>query len=164
MVSTYPIGQPTGGAKTSAPNRLVKPFLVRLRKPTLRLATLRGTTLIRVAPVFPSSLTLFHRPLTSRFVRVSDVILQKLFCGLDALELEDDGTLLDALNRAEKRAEKRGLIDTANDFRIIRELRNEIAHEYAQENLRPFFESVLDLTSALLDIIRRAHTYCRRYF
>jgi len=98
--------------------------------------------------------------LTSRYARVSDMILQKLFRGLDALELEDGGTLLDALNRAEKR----GLIESANDFREIRELRNEIAHEYAQENLRPLFSSVLKSTPALLEIIRRAHQYSQRYF
>ena len=97
--------------------------------------------------------------LTSRYARVSDIILQKLFRGLDSIELEDSGTLLDALNRAEKR----GLIDSAGDFREIRELRNEIAHEYAHENLRPLFDSALEHTPALLEIIRRSRAYCRRY-
>ena len=110
------------------------------------------------AVLSPGDLDAFEA-LTSRYARASDVILQKLFRGLDALELEDGGTLLDALNRAEKR----GLIDSANDFRVIRELRNEIAHEYAQANLRPLFESVLELTPTLLDIIRRAHIYFRQY-
>ena len=97
--------------------------------------------------------------LTSRYARLSDMILQKLFRGLDRLELEDSGTLLDALNRAEKR----GLIDSAAAFREIRELRNEIAHEYAQEDLRELFESVLQHSPELLEIIRRANDYCRRY-
>jgi len=97
--------------------------------------------------------------LTSRYARLSDMILQKLFRGLDRLELEDGGTLLDALNRAEKR----GLVDSAAAFREIRELRNEIAHEYAQEDLRDLFESVLQHSPALLEIIRRAHEYARRY-
>jgi Protein of unknown function DUF86 len=97
--------------------------------------------------------------LTSRYARLSDMILQKLFRGLDRLELEDSGTLLDALNRAEKR----GLIDSAADFQEIRELRNEIAHEYTQEDLRALFESVLQHSPALLEIIRRAHDYSRRY-
>jgi hypothetical protein len=98
--------------------------------------------------------------LTSRYARVSDMILQKLFRGLDALELENSGTLLDALNRAEKR----GLINSSAEFREIRELRNEISHEYAQENLHPLFNSVLEHTPALLEIVRRSHDYCRRYF
>jgi hypothetical protein len=106
----------------------------------------------------PADLDAFEA-LTGRYARTSDIILQKLFRSLDALEMEDHGTLLDALNRAEKR----GLIDSATDFREIRELRNEIAHEYAQENLRPLFDSVLEQTPALMEIIRRAHEYCLRY-
>lgn len=97
--------------------------------------------------------------LTSRYARVSDMILQKLFRCLDAIELEDSGTLLDALNRAEKR----GLIVSADVFREVRELRNEIAHEYAQENLRPLFNGVLDRAPILLETIRRARIYSRRY-
>ena len=106
----------------------------------------------------PADLDAFEA-LTSRYARTSDMILQKLFRGLDTLELEDQGTLLDALNRAEKR----GLIDSAQDFRVIRELRNEIAHDYAQEHLRPLFNSVLEQAPSLLEIIRRSHDYCRRY-
>lgn len=97
--------------------------------------------------------------LTSRFARLSDMILQKLFRGLDRIELEDGGTLLDALNRAEKR----GLVDSAAAFREIRELRNEIAHEYAQEELSELFEGVLQHSPALLEIVRRADDYCLRY-
>jgi len=97
--------------------------------------------------------------LTSRFARMSDMILQKLFRGLDRIELEDSGTLLDALNRAEKR----GLVDSAAGFLEIRELRNEIAHEYAQEKLGDLFDAVLEHSPALLEIVRRAGDYCRQY-
>jgi len=97
--------------------------------------------------------------LTSRYARTSDMILQKLFRCLDAVELEDRGTLLDVLHRAEKR----GLITSADAFREIRELRNEITHEYATENLRPLFDSTLEHAPALLEIIRRARQYARRY-
>lgn len=100
-----------------------------------------------------------YEALTSRYARVSDMILQKLFRALDVIELEDSGTLLDVLNRAEKR----GLLDHARDFRIIRELRNEITHEYARDNLRPLFDAVLDRTPALLAIIDRTNVYCQRY-
>ena len=97
--------------------------------------------------------------LTSRFARLSEMILQKLFRGLDHIELEDSGTLLDALNRAEKR----GLIDSAAAFREIRELRNEVAHEYAQEALIELFGGILQHSPTLLEIVRRADDYCRRY-
>ena len=41
--------------------------------------------------------------LTSRFARASDMLLQKVFRAIDRVELEEGGTLLDVLNRAEKR-------------------------------------------------------------
>lgn len=95
--------------------------------------------------------------LTSRFARVSDMILQKLFRNIDRLELEDGGTLLDVLNRAEKRR----LIDSTDQFREIRELRNEIAHEYALDDLRLLFASILQYTPVLLQMTEHIRTYCR---
>lgn len=97
--------------------------------------------------------------LTSRFARVSDMILQKVFRGIDKLEFEEGGTLLDALNRAEKR----GLIESVDQFRLIRELRNEIAHEYSLDELRELFRSVLEHTPILFAMIDNIGAYCRQY-
>ncbi len=95
--------------------------------------------------------------LTSRFARVSDMILQKVFRNIDTLELEDGGTLLDALNRAEKR----GLIESTDQFREIRALRNEIAHEYALDDLTQLFADVITYTPALLEMTEQIKQYCR---
>lgn len=97
--------------------------------------------------------------LTSRFARVSDMVLQKMFRNIDRLELEDGGTLLDALNRAEKR----GLVESVDQFRLMRELRNEIAHEYSLEELQELFASVLEYTPVLFTIIGNIRAYCLRY-
>ena len=97
--------------------------------------------------------------LTSRFARVSDMLLQKIFRSIDQLELESGGTLLDALHRAEKR----GLIDSVDQFRLIRELRNEIAHEYALDELRKLFKPVLEQTPLLFTIMDRIRSYCLKY-
>ena len=97
--------------------------------------------------------------LTSRFARVSDMVLQKIFRSIDHLELEEGGTLLDVLNRAEKR----GLVASADQFRELRELRNEIAHEYALDDLKALFASVLEHTPALLAILDNIRAYCRKY-
>lgn len=67
--------------------------------------------------------------LTARFSRFGDFLLQRLFRTLDEYELTAEGSLLDRLNRFEKR----GIIASAADWRQIRELRNEIAHEYLIE-------------------------------
>ena len=41
--------------------------------------------------------------LTSRFARLSDIIIQKIFRLLDILDLEEEGTIRDRINRAEKK-------------------------------------------------------------
>ena len=41
--------------------------------------------------------------LVSRFARTTDLIIHKVFRSIDRVELEDEGTLLDVVNRAEKR-------------------------------------------------------------
>ena len=97
--------------------------------------------------------------LTSRFARVGDLLLQKVFRTIDQLELEDTGTLLDALNRAEKR----GLVDSADSFRAIRELRNEIAHEYRLEDLQQLFAKALELSDKLFAYIDQSKQYCEKY-
>ena len=97
--------------------------------------------------------------LTSRFARVSDMVLQKVFRSIDRLELEDGGTLLDVLNRAEKR----GLVASADQFRELRELRNEITHEYALDDLRTLFASVIEHTPILFAILDHTRAYCSKY-
>ena len=97
--------------------------------------------------------------LTSRFARVADILLQKVFRCLDAIEMEEGGTLLDALNRAEKR----GLISSVEWFRLVREVRNEIAHEYSVADLLALFQSVQHYAPELLDAVRSTRRYCGKY-
>ncbi len=40
---------------------------------------------------------------TSRFARMSDMLIQKVFRLLDKIELDDEGTIRDRINRAEKK-------------------------------------------------------------
>ncbi len=96
---------------------------------------------------------------TSRFARASDLLLQKVFRAIDAAEMERSGTLLDAANRAEKR----GIIDSVEEVRRIRELRNEISHEYLTENLILLFQEVNKATPLLLTMMTNAMDYCTRF-
>lgn len=64
--------------------------------------------------------------LAARFARTTDFLVNKVLRSLDRHELEPEGTLIDVINRAEKR----GLIAQARDLRRMKELRNEIVHEY----------------------------------
>jgi hypothetical protein len=93
--------------------------------------------------------------LTSRFARLSDMIIQKTFKLLDHLELEDSGSARDRINRAEKR----GVIQSANDFVEIRILRNEIAHDYKSDSIFNIFERVLFYTPVLLEAVETIEKY-----
>ena len=94
--------------------------------------------------------------LISRFARTVDILLQKVLRGIDRVELEDQGTLLDVLNRAHKR----GLIDSVENIRLIRELRNDIVHEYTSEKLAALFSEVLASVPELLELAERIDRYC----
>ncbi len=63
--------------------------------------------------------------LSSRYGRFVDILINKLFRAVDRFELMDVGTLIDTLNRAEKRG-----IVSAETGRELKELRNLIVHEY----------------------------------
>lgn len=97
--------------------------------------------------------------LTSRFARAADMLIHKVFRAIDGVELAEGGTLIDVLNRAEKRR----LIDNLSEIRNIKDLRNDIAHEYLTERLWVLYEEVLDLVPKLLDLIDRATLYTERY-
>jgi uncharacterized protein YutE (UPF0331/DUF86 family) len=99
-----------------------------------------------------------YEALGSRFARVCDMLLQKSFRTIDAMEMESGGTLIDAVNRAEKR----GIIDSSNNLRELRELRNEIAHEYKIEMHR-LFASILSLTPRLIAYVEKTIEYSGRY-
>ena len=96
---------------------------------------------------------------SSRFARVSDMVVQRAFRGIDRAELEEPGSVLDVLARAEKR----GLIESVEQFRLIREVRNEVAHEYLLQDLGELFQSVKDYTPMLLRSIDKVRAYCEKY-
>jgi uncharacterized protein YutE (UPF0331/DUF86 family) len=94
--------------------------------------------------------------LTSRFARLSDIVLQKLLRLIDEIDLESPGTVRDRINRAEKKQ----LIASAETFIEIRLLRNSIAHEYQNAVIVEIFQRVLKLTPELLNAVGRIKNYC----
>lgn len=89
--------------------------------------------------------------LTSRFARTSDMLIQRIFRLMDVLELEQPGSIIDRINRAEKR----NLIFSGEVFKEIRYLRNEIAHEYVPMAIEQIFIEVLRLTPYIIDSVGR---------
>jgi hypothetical protein len=85
----------------------------------------------------------------ARFSRVSDLFLTKY---VRAKVLENDpgfeGTLRDFINQGEKL----GILDNANEWMAVRELRNISAHDYSEEQLSEFFEKLRKASPHILSI------------
>ena len=100
--------------------------------------------------------------LSSRFARLADLLVQRIFRLVDEIELTGSGTTLDRIYRAEKR----DWVDASVMIRI-RELRNLIAHEYANDKMPEIYLAVTTLSRPLLAVVPKVITYAndliRRY-
>lgn len=83
--------------------------------------------------------------LTSKFSRTSDIFLQKIIRTLWELLHEDRMPLIDMLNKAEKL----DIILSADALLEIRDIRNQIAHEYIPEAIQELVPDVIMLTERL---------------
>jgi hypothetical protein len=93
--------------------------------------------------------------LAGRFARLVDLLLQKLMRALDRFEFEETGSLLDTANRAVKR----GLVDDVEILRELKDLRNEVAHEYVVDDLDALYEEIYRATPRLFEILDRLDKY-----
>ncbi len=95
--------------------------------------------------------------LSARFARTADLYTQKLLKSLFLVLGEEALSFLDKTRLAEKLA----VISSAQDLEAIRDLRNTIAHEYAEANLNEVFRRTLDLAGLLLAMIAQTERYIR---
>jgi len=93
--------------------------------------------------------------LTSRFARLNDFLVQRVFRTLDQIELMDEGSPLDRLQRAEARS----LIASAERWRELRMLRNAIAHDYLIESADRVLLDTLAASPELLETADRLVCY-----
>jgi len=93
--------------------------------------------------------------LTSRFARLSDILTQKILKSILLLLREDVKSFLDRINRAEKLE----IIVSADQLKAVRDLRNEIAHEYCIEDLSGLFANVVKYSGVLIGIIDKVKKY-----
>lgn len=96
--------------------------------------------------------------LCSRYSRGIDFLVRKIFRTLDEYEFENQGTLVDVVNNAHKR----GLFEDIEALRIMKDVRNTIAHEYIEDELTEVFEEVLLYTKALIHIINNTLKYIEK--
>jgi uncharacterized protein YutE (UPF0331/DUF86 family) len=97
--------------------------------------------------------------LASRFARTIDIITSRVLRSIDAMELEDGGALIDVINRAEKR----GLVSSAQRIRDLKQLRNDIVHEYETDDLKDLFGQALEGAPELFAMAERIVRYCGRF-
>lgn len=93
--------------------------------------------------------------LTSRFARISDIITQKILKNIFLLLREDAYTFIDKINLAEKLE----IIPGAEQLKIIRDLRNEITHEYCMDDITEIFKNVLECSDTLLETVEKVKMY-----
>ena len=67
--------------------------------------------------------------------------------------------MIDVINRVHKR----GLFESVDDVRQIKDLRNDIAHEYVLYDIKSIFSETFYFTPKLLDIVENTKKYCKKY-
>lgn len=97
--------------------------------------------------------------LTSRFARVTDLLINKMYRAIDLVELKQPGSLIDTINNAEKNK----LIGSIGQARTLKDIRNEIAHEYILEDQKMLFDEVMLETANLLQLSKKAIVYSEQY-
>ena len=120
----------------------------------LRYSYSKCTTIIEKAEFNHNEQESFEA-LTSRFARTSDIFTQKVLKTLFSLIQEYPKTFIDAANLLEKVE----IINNADDLLNIRELRNQIAHEYVNDDLRALFTDVLQFVPELEQVVKNVKKY-----
>ena len=93
--------------------------------------------------------------LTSKFNRTSDLFTQKIIRTTWMLLHEPFVPFIDMMNRGEKN----GILRSSDQMIGIRDMRNQIAHEYIPEIIRDLVPEVIELTNQLSENI----TCCRDF-
>jgi uncharacterized protein YutE (UPF0331/DUF86 family) len=98
--------------------------------------------------------------LTSRFSRLSDILIQKIFKTIERLDAETPGTVRDRILQAEKKE----IISSSEAFLEIRDMRNTIAHDYDNANFNEVVAFVMKNTDILLQSVDAAEAYSKKYY
>lgn len=96
-----------------------------------------------------------------RFADIQDIIGNKLFRGILLLEEEQPGSMIDTLQKMEKR----GILQSAEEWRALREIRNTFSHDYpesVQERAEALSQAFI-FSATMLAILKSIHHYLQRY-
>jgi uncharacterized protein YutE (UPF0331/DUF86 family) len=87
-----------------------------------------------------------------------DLLVNKVLRSLDRVELKPEGSLLDVINRAEKR----GLVAQGVELREMKDVRNMIAHDYAGARAAEIFNYCREQKPVLDGICGRAADWAQQ--
>ena len=97
--------------------------------------------------------------LAARFSRSIDILINKFLRSLDIAELEDVSRKLDIVIRAEKR----GFVENYEELIELKNLRNELAHEYIEELFIEKIDLVRHKSKELFTIKDKIVAYMDQY-
>ena len=93
--------------------------------------------------------------LTSKFARISDIYTQKILKSICIVYRENCTTFIDRCNFAEKI----GIVSDVQLLFDIRDLRNEISHEYIDDLIIEIYQKTLELSDILIPIIEDTNSH-----
>ena len=94
---------------------------------------------------------------TSRFARATDIYTQKIMKGIAIVLREETKTYIDKANLFEKLE-----IANAEDLKLMRDLRNEISHEYKLKDITELFQPVVEYSVKLIEVIEKTKIFIRK--
>lgn len=96
--------------------------------------------------------------LAGRYARLTDLVIHKLFRAIDRYEFEETSSLVDAANKAAKR----GLVESPDVLRELKDIRNEIVHEYAIDALAELYGDIHVACAHLFDLMYEVQNYLKQ--
>jgi hypothetical protein len=96
--------------------------------------------------------------LTSRYGRALDFLTQRLLRTIDKIELTDEGSVLDRVNRFKKR----GVLRDEINYGLLKDLRNRIVHEYIIDESDSVVKEVLTNSHLIVEMFEKAVDYCSK--
>lgn len=97
--------------------------------------------------------------LTARFARMVDLLINKVFRAVDQAEYLEQGTMIDIINRMQKR----GIIEHPQQIRMLKDLRNQIAHDYISDDLVRFLDAIRENTPLAIKLSEKTIAYCQQH-
>ena len=95
--------------------------------------------------------------LTSRFARAADIYTQKVMKGIAIILREETKTYIDKANLFEKLE-----VADAQDLKLMRDLRNEISHEYKLKDITEMFQPAVEYSGKLIEVVEKTKIFVRK--